>query len=226
MKALSENFKNAAYDYLMLLNKNYPQKAILKLIGDRYMLSGNERSMLFRGLAQVSLANERMKKICPPENLDGQPLAIDTYNVLITIGSYLNGNMVFISNDGMLRDASEIHGKVFRSQIVIRAMMLLFEFLKTTKVQEITFLVDSPVSHSGKLCADLNNLLHENKFHGSALTIQSPDFRLKEIAVGIIATSDSAVIDKTTQKVFDLPVNVLRFHFDPEFIDLRNFSVQ
>jgi len=226
MKALSENFQNAARDYLMLLNRNYPQKAILKLIGDRYMLPGNERSMLFRGLTQISAASDRMGKICTIDCLAGQSLTVDTFNVLITIGSYLNGNIVFISNDGLLRDASEIHGKAFRTQIVNRAMKLLFDFLAKTKVQEIKFLVDSPVSHSGKLRSDLITLLREYNLNGSAQTVHSPDFELKAVTGGVIATSDSVVVDKIRLPVCDLPMHVLCFHFDTEFIDLRKFIAQ
>jgi hypothetical protein len=33
------NFKNAASDFRFLKNRQYPEKAALKLIGDRYRLS-------------------------------------------------------------------------------------------------------------------------------------------------------------------------------------------
>lgn len=226
MKALSDNFRNAASDYMMMLSKDYPQKAILKLIGDRYRLSGTERSMLFRGITKVLSARERQLKICKTGQLSGQSLIIDAYNVLITIGSYLNGNTVFISNDNLLRDASEIHGKVFRTEIVHRAIKLFFGFIASTQISEVNFLVDSPVSHSGKLCSDLNALLLESGLKGSAITVQSPDFHLKGMTDGIIATSDSAVIDKTQRPIIDLPFHVLKFHFDPDFIDLRALAVQ
>ncbi|HHN48821.1 MAG TPA: DUF434 domain-containing protein, partial [Bacteroidales bacterium] len=42
MKTLSDNFLQSAADYLYFLNRNYPQKALIKLIGDRYQLSGTE----------------------------------------------------------------------------------------------------------------------------------------------------------------------------------------
>ena len=102
---LTENFKNAIYDYIYFLEKEYPQKAILKLIGDRYLLSGIQRTMLYRGITTKENSLKRTSKLITENLLSNQILHIDGYNVLITIGSYLNGNTVFVSNDNFLRDA-------------------------------------------------------------------------------------------------------------------------
>jgi hypothetical protein len=222
MKALRSEFLEAAKDYIYFLDRHYPQKALIKLIGDRYQLSGTERSMLFRGIWASEEASLRKQKLAEPHNLISQPISIDTYNMLITIASYLNGNVVFISNDHFLRDASEIHGKVFRNELLERALNLTFEYLNECKLSGIRFLIDSPVSHSGKLCAQINQMIAESNLQGSAETHQSPDYLLKNTLEGIIATSDSTIIDKTCLPVFDLPRHVLQHHFSPAFIDLRN----
>ncbi len=47
---ISENFIQAIRDYNDLLNKDYPEKGIKKFVGDRYSLSGMERSVLYRGV--------------------------------------------------------------------------------------------------------------------------------------------------------------------------------
>ena len=222
---LTENFKNAIYDYIYLLEKEYPQKAILKLIGDRYLLSGIQRTMLYRGITTKENSLKRTSKLITENLLSNQILHIDGYNVLITIGSYLNGNTVFVGNDNFLRDASEIHGKIFRTELFDRALILIFDYLKKINIKEVFFYLDKPVSFSGKLCLKIDEQLKNYKIQGKAETFNSPDFQLKNIKEGFCATSDSTIIDNSKVKVFDLARNTILYHFKPGFIDLLGFYV-
>lgn len=223
MKPLRDHFQPAAWDYLYLLDRSYPQKALIKLIGDRYRLSGTERSMLYRGICASGLAHERRSKLATTGMIRNNPVAIDTYNVLITIGSYLNGNAVFISNDHFVRDASEIHGKAIRATLLQRSVNLLFDFFLAHKPSGIHFFLDSSVSNSGMLAQKLNEILNQNQLHGTADTHRSPDHLLKATTKGLIATSDSTIIEKTGLKVIDLPQQVLCSCFEPDFFDLSSF---
>lgn len=222
MKTVSDSFSEAASDYLYLLNRNYPQKALIKLIGDRYKLSGTERSMLYRGICTTLQASSRSKRLVEPQALKSQWVSIDAYNVLISIGSYLNGNMVFISSDHLLRDASEVHGKTLGNELMQRALYLTFSYLVHCKPSGLNFFIDSPVSHSGKLCAQINQIIAESSLQGSAETHPSPDYLLKNLHQGIIATSDSTIVDNSSLPVFDLARHVLEHHFEPVFPDLRD----
>ncbi len=67
-------------------------------------------------------------------------------------------------------------------------------------------------------------MLAEQNINGHAETHPSPDYLLKNICEGIIATSDSAIIDATALPVVDLPGQVLEFHYHPDFIDLSDFN--
>lgn len=223
MKQPSHQFCEAAGDYLYMLDRGYPQKAILKIIGDRYSLSGVERSMLYRGISACANAANRRKKISVASVLPGSHLHIDACNVLITIGSYLNGSVVFISNDGMLRDASEIHGKVFRSELVLKSLEMIVSFCADNKPKSVNFYIDSPVSYSGMVASTIRQLLDRNLLSGSAETFHSPDFILKNIVNGIIASSDTIIMDHTTCKIVDLPYLILKERFNPPFPDLGIF---
>ncbi len=150
--ALSSVFADAVTDYLLLLERHYPQSSVLKMVGDRYKLSSVERSLLYRGIAARDEAMKREEKLAEPLLIKGNELHIGGYNLLITIGSYLNGNLVFVSNDSVLRDASEIHGKVFRTQLFDKAIQLLFAWLDSARPASVDFYFDEPVSHSGDLC--------------------------------------------------------------------------
>ncbi len=209
----NERFLTAARDYLYLLEGKYPQASVLKLVGDRFRLSGVERSVLYRGISIRTESERRAAKLVAAESAEGKELHIDGFNVLITIGSYLNGNLVFIGNDGYLRDASEIHGKVFRTQLFDKAILLVFSFLGTISPKAVHFYLDAPVSHSGELCFKINQLLAHYGMEGSATTLKSPDFLLKTITDGIIATSDSGIIDRCRVPVVDLPREIITSQF-------------
>jgi hypothetical protein len=217
---ISNEFNDAARDYLYLLEKGYPQKAIIKLIGDRYSLSGTERTLLYRGLTTAANRTYRASLLLDEAGIKQKSLYIDGYNVLITIGSYLNGSLVFIANDNFLRDASEIHGKVFRTELFDRGILLIIDYLKQADAGSAHFYLDRPVSKSGILAARVNQLLEEHSFPGGALTVRSPDYELKQLGSGIVCSSDSTIIDKTQRKLFDLARNTLSYHFSPGFLDL------
>jgi hypothetical protein len=213
-------FNSAVRDYLFMLESHYPQKAILKLVGDRYALSGVERTLLYRGICTSTSANKRLKnqRIAP---LNARSiLHIDTYNVVLTIGSYLNGSRVFIAVDGFLRDASEIHGKAFRRELFDRSLLLMLDYLKAYKVKNVFFYLDRPVSHSGATAARINVLLEHYGFKGSATVHDSVDFILKRVEKGICVTSDSAIIDNALVPVYDLARKILEYHFAPKYYDL------
>ena len=217
---LSLPFREAARDYLYLLEKNYPQKAIIKIIGDRYSLTGTERTLLYRGLTTSNNKTRRAGLLWNVANIKQEELHIDGYNVLITIGSYLNGNLVFIANDNFLRDASEIHGKVFRTSLFDRSISLLLEYLKHIEIKTIHFYLDQPVSKSGELANKIHSLMQKAGFKGSSSTVASPDYMLKNLDDGIVCTSDSTIIDHTQRGLFDLARHTISHHFDPDFLDL------
>ena len=70
----------AAEEYLWMLSKGYPQGAALKLVGDKFMLPGALRQILYRGVVPNELALARHEKIGTIEKDD--LVLIDTYNVL------------------------------------------------------------------------------------------------------------------------------------------------
>ena len=219
---LSKNFNNAAKDYYYLSGKDYSQKATIKLIGDRYRLSGIERSVLLRGIIKKEIADTRKKKILKESEIINQILIIDCYNVLITISSYLNGKFLYISNDGFLRDAAESHGLRKKDEMLSRSLTLLFKYLSEKKVKNIEVYLDSPVSYSKELSHKINLLFDEYKITGKSFLVKSADYHLIQNKNGICSTSDSTIIDHKNH-VFDLSFCILEFFFKPDFINLENF---
>jgi len=221
MNKLTGHFKSAVRDYLYLMERRYTEKSTLKLVSDRYALSGEERSMLFRGVAPEEVVKKRRSKVVTQPVPDGH-FTIDGYNVIRTVGSYLNGNLVFVAMDGFLRDASEIHKKAVKDDVVFRAVDLILATLKNFQPSGVMFYLDTPISKSGELAHYINHALPHHTLFGNAETVHSPDYYLKKAETGILCTSDSAIIDECHLPVLDLARQTLAAHFSPEFICLAD----
>jgi hypothetical protein len=205
----------AAKDYFWLLTRGYPQNASLKLVGDKFMLSREMRQVLYRGVSSREKARERMKKIGSIRK--GDLVLIDTYNVLFTINNYLLGKHVFVSNDGLLRDAGEMRGKIINKPVFTRSVGLLLDLLKEHEGSTFILYLDEPVSHSGRLAVEISKDMVQMEIEGEALTVKSPDHMLQHGNSDAICTSDTVIIDHFPGRIIDLPRLLLEKYFQPEF---------
>ena len=224
MITYSENFLIALNDYEAFLSKNYPQKAILKLVGDRYKLTGTERTMLYRGTASKENAERRFYKLVSVANLKGEILHIDALNQLLTISAYLLGSPVFLCKDGFLRDASELHGKAIEALLPIRAFEIVMAYLSKIENSGMTFYFDIQVDGCKEYCDKLIQKIPDFIIQPEIILSKKVDNDLICLQEGIISTSDSAIIDKSQLSVFDLARNTLEYHFWPEFFDLKRIT--
>jgi len=214
------SFKIATQDYRYLLNKDYPQKALLKLIGDRYRLSKLERNCLFRGIVKNRKSESRQRKIISGKKVKNKSLGIDWYNILITVESYFKGYPIFISDDNIVRDSSAIHGSYRISKVTDRVISEILNVLHLLNPANIEVFLDSPISHSGKMA----ELLRQNmekcfSFPFNIEVVPSADYPLKNYK-GIVSSSDSIILEQA-EKVFDLSRFVLKkcFNFNPPKIE-------
>ena len=218
---LTPDFIHAIKDYYLLLDKEYPQKGIFKLTTNRYKLNKAQRVLLYRGVFSLQLAKIRKEK--RTDEILGPCLHIDTYNVLFTISNYLFGRIVFLSNDGFLRDAGEIFGKIQTEKIFFRSLDLLIEYLKGKNPQAVIFYIDDPLDFSKKLSLLLKSRLKDINLTGDVKIVKSPDNELTKLKEGTISTSDSGIIDKAEIKIFDIARNLLEEKFTPEFLDFNKY---
>jgi hypothetical protein len=80
--------------------------------------------------------------------------------------------------------------------------------LKVTKPHYTLFLFDAPISNSGRLAQQLRDRLATEGLPGDAQAVKVPEKILIGYP-GIIATSDTAIIDQS-EKVIDLAGYILR----------------
>src|SRR5512145_58928 len=120
---LDENFWNACWDYFYLVDHEFPERGVLKLVGDRYRLDGDQRTVLYRGIS--SKKRSEIRKSLLTHVVEGKELVIDGYNVLFTLLNYRLGRIMFIGTDNYLRDAGSLHGKLRDEKIFEECMDLM-----------------------------------------------------------------------------------------------------
>ncbi len=218
---ITDEFKKALHDYAYLLNRDYPRKTILKIVGDRYLLNTFQRILLSRGLFSDRDVEGRIRKTV--QGMEGKELFIDTYNVLFTVCNYLLGRLVFIGNDRFVRDTGEVYGKPHDDPVFARGIDLCLSYLEKQKPSRVEFLIDSPVSHSAKLAGNLREGIARHRMEGDAQVDKNPDARLIRLDRGIVASSDSDILDHTELPVLDLAHQVLEDNFELHLPDLGTF---
>ena len=208
------SFKLAIEDFRYLKNRNYPDKAALKLVSDHHRLSATQRNCLFRAIFSASDSRQRKAKLAAAEDVEAQLLGVDWYNVLITVESYLKGFPVFISDDGLVRDSSGIHGSYKAGKVTERGITEILSVIAALKPAGIEIFLDSPISHSGDMAEQLRGRLSRfDSMPHRVSVFPSADFPLKSFS-GIVATSDSSIIDRPqVQRVFDLARFVIERSF-------------
>ena len=203
-----KDLQQAAKDFRHLLDRGYPRKASLELVGNRYNLNFDERHLLHRGVFSDADSEARRTKIISVEAVRNKDLAIDGHNVLITVEAGLSGRPLILADDGFVRDISGLSGSFKKTEMTEKAIRLIVTFLKKWKPRHALFLFDAPISKSGILALEVRTLLKKEGLPGDALAMKVPENTLIGFQ-GIIATSDTAVIDRS-KRVIDLAGHIIR----------------
>jgi hypothetical protein len=178
----------------MLLTKGYANKSALKLVGDRFSLTQRQRLAVMRGCCSDQQLQSRLERRIPVEALAGQPIAIDGYNLLITIEAAMSGGLIFKGRDGCSRDLASIHGTYRKVEETIPAVQLIGTFLTEIRVAQALWLLDSPVSNSGRLKTLIAQVARENNWPWEIRLTISPDAELRKTDT-IVVSTDSVILD-------------------------------
>jgi len=185
----------ALADFSLLLTKGYAEKSALKLICDRFSLTERQRLAVMRCACSDQQLASRSQRCVPIEDVAGQSLAIDGYNLLITIEAAMSGGVVFRGRDGCFRDLASIHGTYRKVSETIPAVDLIGRFIEEIGVNHAKWLLDSPVSNSGRLKTLIGQLARKSQWKWEIQLLPSPDAELAKTHL-TVATSDSAVLDR------------------------------
>jgi len=188
------DLRSALADYSLLLTKGYAEKSALKLVGDKFSLTQRQRLAIMRSACSDQQLASRCERRIELKNVAGKPLAVDGYNVLITVEAAMSGGVIFKGRDGCYRDLASIHGTYRKVAETIPAVELIGEFLIKIDVAKVLWLLDSPVSNSGRLKTLIGELADKNNWNWEIQLLSSPDAELIKTDQ-IVASSDSVILD-------------------------------
>jgi hypothetical protein len=126
--------------------------------------------------------------------LSGAVLTIDGFNVLTTIEAALSGGIVLAARDGTFRDLAGMHGTYRKVHETAPALERIGLALQSWRVAKCRWLLDRPVSNSGRLKAMMLDLAAERGWPWEVELAPNPDSRLK-CSTEPIATADSVILD-------------------------------
>ena len=142
-------------------------------------------------------------------------------NCLITVEAALSGAVVLVGRDGAHRDLASVHGtyrKVLETPAAVRAVG---KVLQDAAAASVTWLLDRPVSNSGRLRQLLLDEASQADWSWDVELLAKPDPALVERG-DVAASSDSWVLDRC-QSWVDLPGEVVKRHVaDAWIVDLSS----
>lgn len=198
--------RTAAQDYHWLRERGYPEKASLKLVGDRYRLPATARNALYRSIVPGEVAAARRRRLVHAESIRGKTLVVDAHNISLTVLNYRLGHPVFLCTDGLTRDAGGAKRRVNRWSQFQSALADVAACLADLACREARCYFDAPFSGSASHAAQLRRAAEH---HGIEITCSVVDHADQAVIAaaretGVVASSDSDVVDRSAQSIFDL----------------------
>jgi hypothetical protein len=186
--------REATRDLNWLLSRGYASPSALKVVGDRYSLDGRQRIAVARCACDHDAKARRQRHEVTFSELEGQVLWIDGYNVLTSVESALSGGVILKAHDGCYRDMASMHGTYRSVEETIPAINILGELAAGGKIATCRWLLDQPVSNSGRLKALFHEIAAERSWNWEVELTPTADRILSQTS-HIIATADSHILD-------------------------------
>ena len=207
-------------DLSWLMERGYSSSASLKLVGDRHNLDERQRTAVLRAACGDTAQRKRAASCVPPDAMTGQDIQIDGFNLLITVEAALGGGLILRCRDGCMRDLASVHGTYKAVQETVPALTLIGTALQAFAPRSAQWLLDSPVSNSGRLAQTIRDVGEERGWNWQAETALNPDAILK-VSPQIIVSSDSLILDSATRWI-NLAAQILcEYVSDAWIVDLH-----
>ena len=177
-----------------LLSRGYGDRSALKLVGDRFDLDARQREAVGRCACPDQLLRERLAKRADEEELDGGEIAIDGYNLLTTVESALGGGVILAGRDGCYRDLASMRGTWRRVVETLPALELVADCLEEIGARRCRWLLDRPVSNSGRLRALVESVAENRGAEWTVELVQDADRELLRAEL-VLVSADREVLD-------------------------------
>ncbi len=190
--------RTAVDELSWLLTRAYSMKGALKLVGDKYALTDRQRLAVSRAACSDQSKMRRASTRVEAASAQGEELIIDGFNLIITIEAALGRGVLMLCRDGCIRDLSSVHGSYRSIDETNRAIELIGESLESLRPALVGWVLDRPISNSGRLAKRVRDVARENGWNWSVELAFNPD---AEIAASnrIAISSDSNLLDRVVR---------------------------
>ena len=187
------SLRAATRDLSWLLTRGYASTSALKLVGDRHRLNVRQRLAVARCACGDREVARRQRHEVQAADLKNQELWIDGYNVLTSLEAALSGGVILGARDGCYRDMASMHGSYRKVDETLPVIHLVGELVAPWQVAACHWLLDQPVSNSGRLKKMLLEVGQERGWVWQVELVPDPDAVLKRTD-HIVASSDSQIL--------------------------------
>lgn len=184
----------AAGEASYLLDHGYPRDSVMGFVGNRYLLTARQRLLLARVVSGEGARMRRAAKMLPLDEMAGETVLVDGFNTVITLEVALAAGPVLLCQDGTVRDLAGLKGTYHPIAETFVAADLILDGIARYQAASAVFLVDSPVSNSGRLCALIRERGLAYDMEVQARTVPDPDRSLN--GCEHVISSDSIVLDR------------------------------
>ena len=195
-------------------------ESALKLVGDRHNLRERQRLAVGRAACSDEARAVRLAREVGPRAIEGAELIVDGFNLVITLEAALGGGALVLCRDGCMRDLSSVHGSYRAVEETERAVSLAGEVLAALRPASVLWLLDSPVSNSGRLAERVRAVAASRGWLWEVEVDFNPDRRIAD-SERVAVTSDSNVLDHTARRLNLSRLIVERHTPDAWLIDLN-----
>lgn len=190
VKILQEAIRDMNY----LLSRGFAESASAALVGNRYRLRARQIQMIKAASAsEEQILKRRAKEVDLPA-LAGQTVCIDGFNIIILLESLLSGAYIFKGCDGCYRDQSSVHGSYKKVNQTSHSIELVAGFHRNAALAKIVWILDKPVSNSGRLKQMLLEYAQEQQLDWEVYLEFNPDKYLAAASETIIS-SDAWILE-------------------------------
>ena len=188
----------ATTDLCWLLDRGYAIASSVELVGNRYSLARRQRIAVRRCACSSAAAEGRRLRQVGVEQVRGQSIWLDGFNVLTGLEVALAGGVVLQGRDGCCRDVAGVHARYRTVAETIPALKLVGELTREWGVSSCRWWLDQPISNSGRLRAMILTVAADCGWAWEADMVFNPDKVLID-ATQTVATSDSVILDRCRQ---------------------------
>lgn len=199
--------RQATSDLCWLLDHGYGIGCATELVGDRHHLARRQRIAVARCACSKAAKERRQAHCVGLTRLRGQELWLDGFNVLTAVETALGGGVILIGRDGCCRDVAGVYAHYHKVEETLPALHAIGQMAAQWAVCKCHWLLDSPVSNSGRLKGIIQEVAAETGWPWEVELVVNPDRDLS-VTSEVVSSSDHVILDRC-QSWFNLARQVI-----------------